>query len=353
MCFHLNPASRPEMYRLPTDISIITTYRCPMRCVMCNIWRNPTRVDEEIRHEELEMLPDFKFVNITGGEPFVREDLDEIIDVMFRKSPRIVISTSGWFDDRVIALAEKYPKIGIRISIEGMRDKNDELRGRSGGFDKGVGILRELKRMGLKDIGFGITVSNHNSADMLELYGLSKELGMEFATAAFHNSFYFHKYDNEITNAAEVTDNFCRLIDAQLKENNPKSWFRAYFNMGLVNYVNGGKRLLPCEAGSVNCFLDPWGEIYPCNGMEEGKWKLSMGNIRSGKSFEEIWNSPEAEEVRRHVANCPKNCWMVGTVSPVMKKNIIKPASWVLANKARSVLGMKPKLSYEVRKTIE
>ena len=145
MCFHLNPASRPEMYRLPTDISIITTYRCPMRCVMCNIWRNPTRVDEEIRPEELEMLPDFKFVNITGGEPFVREDLDEIIDVMFRKSPRIVISTSGWFDDRVIALAEKYPKIGIRISIEGMRDKNDELRGRSGGFDKGVGILRELK----------------------------------------------------------------------------------------------------------------------------------------------------------------------------------------------------------------
>lgn len=131
-----------------------------MRCVMCNIWRNPTRVDEEIRPEELEMLPDFKFVNITGGEPFVREDLDEIIDVMFRKSPRIVISTSGWFDDRVIALAEKYPKIGIRISIEGMRDKNDELRGRSGGFDKGVGILRELKRMGLKDIGFGITVSN-------------------------------------------------------------------------------------------------------------------------------------------------------------------------------------------------
>ncbi len=77
-----------------------------MRCVMCNIWRNPTRVDEEIRPEELEMLPDFKFVNITGGEPFVREDLDEIIDVMFRKSPRIVISTSGWFDDRVIALAE-------------------------------------------------------------------------------------------------------------------------------------------------------------------------------------------------------------------------------------------------------
>ncbi len=341
------------MYRLPTDISIITTYRCPMQCMMCNIWKNPTAKAKEITPGELEMLPDFKFVNITGGEPFVREDLEEIIEVMFRKSPRIVISTSGWFDDRVIALARKYPRIGIRISIEGMRDKNDELRGRPGGFDKGVGILRELKAMGLKDIGFGITVSNHNSADMLHLYDLSKELGMEFATAAFHNSFYFHKYDNVITNAAEVTDNFCRLIDAQLKEHSPKSWFRAYFNMGLVNYVNGGRRLLPCEAGSVNCFLDPYGEIYPCNGMEQDKWMLSMGNIRSGKSFEEIWNSPEADEVRRHVASCPKNCWMVGTVSPVMKKNILKPASWVVANKARSLVGLKPVLNAATRKAIE
>ena len=341
------------MYRLPTDISIITTYRCPMQCMMCNIWKNPTAKAKEITPGELEMLPDFKFVNITGGEPFVREDLEEIIEVMFRKSPRIVISTSGWFDDRVIALARKYPRIGIRISIEGMRDKNDELRGRPGGFDKGVGILRELKAMGLKDIGFGITVSNHNSADMLHLYDLSKELGMEFATAAFHNSFYFHKYDNVITNAAEVTDNFCRLIDAQLKEHSPKSWFRAYFNMGLVNYVNGGRRLLPCEAGSGNCFLDPYGEIYPCNGMEQDKWKLSMGNIRSGKNFEEIWNSPEADEVRRHVASCPKNCWMVGTVSPVMKKNILKPASWVVANKARSLVGLKPVLNSATRKAIE
>lgn len=340
------------MHKLPTDISIITTYRCPMRCMMCNIWKNPTDPKEELKPGELEMLPEFKFVNITGGEPFVREDLDEIIEIMFRKSPRIVISTSGWFDDRVIALAEKYPNIGIRISIEGLRDKNDELRGRSGGFDKGVNILRELKKMGLKDIGFGITVSNHNSSDMLDLYELSKELGMEFATAAFHNSFYFHKYDNVITNAREVTDNFKRLIDRQLKEHHPKSWFRAYFNMGLINYVNGGRRLLPCEAGSVNFFLDPYGEVYPCNGLEESCWKQSMGNIRSGKSFEEIWNSPEADEVRRKVAGCPKNCWMVGTVSPVMKKLIIDPAKWVIANKTRSILGMEPKLSRVVEDTI-
>ncbi len=323
-----------------------------MRCKMCNIWQNPSDIKEEIKASDLEMLPSFKFVNITGGEPFIREDLPEIVETMFRKSPRIVISTSGWYDDRVIALAERFPKIGIRISIEGMKATNDALRGREGGFEKGVRTLRRLKEMGVTDIGFGITVSNHNSADMLNLYELSKELDMEFATAAFHNSFYFHKYDNVITNKEEVTANFRRLMELQMKERHPKSWFRAYFNMGLINYVNGGKRLLPCEAGTVNFFVDPWGEVYPCNGMEESKWKLSMGNIRSGMSFEEIWNSPQADKVRQHVRTCPKNCWMVGTASPVMKKYISNPARWVAANKVRSLLGRPLKLLPQVRKQI-
>lgn len=340
------------MNKLPTDISIITTYRCPMRCKMCNIWQNPTKKEEEITAKDLRILPNFKFVNITGGEPFIREDLPEIVELMFTKSPRIVISTSGWYDDRVIDLAKSFPNIGIRVSIEGLKAKNDELRGREGGFEKGVSILRKLKEMGVKDIGFGITVSNHNSADMLELYKLSKELDMEFATAAFHNSFYFHKYDNVITNRHEVTDNFRKLIDAQLKESHPKSWFRAYFNMGLINYINGGKRLLPCEAGSVNFFIDPWGEVYPCNGMEESKWKKSMGNIRLANSFDEIWNSAQADEVRKAVKNCPKNCWMVGTASPVMKKYIHKPAVWALTNKMRSLVGKPIKLASCVEKQI-
>ena len=338
------------MSKLPTDISIITTYRCPMRCQMCNIWQNPTKKEEEITAKDLKILPNFKFVNITGGEPFVREDLGEIVELMFTKAPRIVISTSGWFEDRVIDIAKHFPNIGIRLSIEGMKAKNDELRGREGGFEKGVRTLRRLREMGIKDVGFGITVSNHNSADMLELYELAKELDMEFATAAFHNSFYFHKYDNVITNKDEVTSNFMKLIEMQLREPHPKSWFRAYFNMGLINYINGGKRLLPCEAGTVNFFIDPWGEVYPCNGLEESKWKKSMGNIRKAEKFEDIWFSKEADEVRELVRTCPKNCWMVGTASPVMKKYIHKPAMWVLENKVRTIFGKPVKLLSSVKK---
>ena len=115
---------------------------------MCNIWFNPTNKSEEIKASDLRTLPKLKFINLTGGEPFVREDLAEIVEECYRHTDRIVISTSGWFEDRVVALAKKFPNIGIRISIEGLSGKNDELRGHAGGFDKGLRTLLTLKEMG-------------------------------------------------------------------------------------------------------------------------------------------------------------------------------------------------------------
>ena len=324
---------------MPTDVSIITTYRCQMECKMCDIWRNPTNKNKEITAEELKMLPNFKFANITGGEPFLRQDLEEIVEVMFTKAKRIVISTSGWHTKRILKLAERFPNIGIRVSIEGLEEKNNELRGRSTGFQRGIATLKGLRELGIKDIGFGITVSNKNSHDMLELYELSKEMKMEFATAAFHNSYYFHKNDNFITNQDVVIKNFELLIDKLLKENNPKSWYRAFFNLGLINYIKGGKRMLPCEAGTANFFIEPYGEVYSCNGLEKKYWKESMGNIRDVENFEDLWYSEQAEKVRGLVKTCPKNCWMVGTAAPVMKKYIKHPTKWVLKNKIKSIIG--------------
>ena len=323
----------------PTDVSIITTYRCQMQCKMCDIWENPSDSKREITAKELEMLPNFKFVNITGGEPFVRRDLEDIVEVMYTKAPRIVISTSGWHTDRIIKMAKRFPNIGIRVSIEGLSQKNDDLRGREGSFDRALRLLLTLKEMGVKDIGFGCTVSNKNSEDMLWLYKLSREMGLEFATASFHNSYYFHKDDNEITNKDEVINNFRKLMEELLKDKSPKSWYRAFFNLGLINYIREQPRMLPCEAGTANFFIEPYGDVYPCNGLEDRYWKESMGNIRDVKSFDEIWFSEQAEKVRGLVRTCPKNCWMVGTAAPVMKKYIKHPTAWVVKNKIKSMLG--------------
>ena len=117
---------------------IAVTYRCNAKCTMCNIWKYPSKKEEEITLSDIERLPKMSFTNITGGEPFLREDLEEIIKIIRKKTKRIVISTNGYFTDRIVHLAEKYKDIGIRISIEGLPKVNDELRGIKNGFDRGL-----------------------------------------------------------------------------------------------------------------------------------------------------------------------------------------------------------------------
>lgn len=310
-----------------TFASIIVTYRCNARCHMCNTWQFPSERTEEIGLSVYEKLPKMDAVNVTGGEPFLRENLEEIVGVLKKKTKRLVISSNGYFTDRTLKLFERHRDIGIRISIEGLPKANDELRGIKDGFDRGIRTLIELSRMGVKDIGFGITASDRNVRDMIELYQLARMMGMEFATAAIHNAFYFHKLDNKFHDVPAAVVEFKKLIKELLKSGKVKDWFRAYFNYGLINYIQGRPRLLPCEMGHDSFFLSPTGEIYPCNVIEE-----SMGNL-SEKSFDEIWAGAEAGRIRKLVTACSKNCWMIGSVSQQMKKNISKPGLWIIKHK--------------------
>ena len=305
---------------------------------MCHTWKYPSKEEEEWKPPLLLKLPELDFVNVTGGEPFLREDIDEILTILQRKAKRVVISTNGYLTERILHTAEKFPKVGIRISIEGLPETNDLLRGIEHGFDRGLRTLLELQRRGIKDIGFGITISDRNARDMLELYQLAKAMRVEFATAVVHNSDYFHKHDNAIEHKEAVIGYLRELIDDLLTSGRVKNWFRAYFNYGLINHVEGKERLLPCGAGTEMFFLDPWGEVRPCNGQDDLTGDMSMGNLRE-QSFDEIWEGNKAARVREIIQQCPKNCWMIGTASPAMKKNLLKPLIWVLHNKIRSLLG--------------
>lgn len=290
---------------------------------MCNTWQHPTALCDEVSAADLASLPKMSFANITGGEPFLRTDLADIVEVVRSKADRVVISTNGYFTDRILEVAQRYPDLGFRVSLEGLPAANDELRGLKDGFDHGLRTLLRLRRLGVKDIGFGITLSDRNADDVLELYELADAMGLEFATAAVHNTYYFHKDDNAIAEVDRVTRNLEELSRRLLATNRPKNWFRAWFNMGLANYVRGKGRLLPCDMGSDIFFVDPFGRILPCNGME-----AVMGSLKED-SFDEIWNGPRAQEVRRCVQDCGANCWMIGSVSPAMKKHITIPARWV------------------------
>ena len=294
--------------------TVIVTYRCNARCSMCNRYKAPSKAEEEISIETIKKLPKMYFTNITGGEPFIRTDLKDVVRELYKKSDRIVISTNGFFTDRILDLCKEFPQIGIRISIEGLEKTNNEIRGLNDGYQRGYTTLKKLREMGMKDVGFGMTVQDKNAPDLVPLYKISNKMGMEFATASLHNSFYFVEAKNIIHDRPMVAKNFESLVNELLKSNSPKKWFRAYFNHGLINYIYGQKRLLPCDMSFDTFFIDPYGDVMPCNGTKD---KEVMGNL------------------------CDRDCWMIGSVSPAMHKYIGRVIPWVISHKVKSMMGIK------------
>lgn len=330
------------------ECAVITTYRCNARCMMCRAWDNPSRASEEVTPEIIDKIPGgHKRLNITGGEPLLRKDLEDIVAVLDKKTNRLEISTNGYFTDRIVEIARKFPNIMIRVSVEGLPKLNDELRGLKDGFDHALRTVLRLKEVGLKDVGFGIVISDRNVKDLLDLYHLMAAMDLEFSNATMHNSYYFFKDDNKIEDLDLVTAEMKKFITALLtsKRANPrmrvKDWFRAYINLGLLNHMQGKARPLKCGAGTDTFFLDPYGYILACNGSAE-PWV--MGDLKTS-DFDEIWNSESAKAVRERVGSCKRDCWMTGTAVPAMRKKIWVPVYWVLGNKLRLAFGKEPKLS--------
>ena len=312
------------------DAAVIVTYRCNARCTMCNTWQFPTRPAEESGPALLTRLPHgLGRVNITGGEPLIREDLGEIVEILTPRARRLEISTNGWFTDRLVELGRRHPQIVVRISLEGLAETNDRIRGLPGGFDRAMASFHGLRAAGVRNLGFAMTIQDGNAHDVLRLYELASGLDAEFALAVPHNGYYFHKHDNRIDDVDGVQTALHDLIEALLRLRRPKEWFRAYLARGLAEYVGGEPRKLACTAGTDLFFLDPRGEVYPCNALD-----VSLGNLRE-HSFETIWKGPAARRARAAVAACDRRCWMTGTAVPAMRRHLPEVAWWVTRRKVR------------------
>jgi MoaA/NifB/PqqE/SkfB family radical SAM enzyme len=324
------------------ECAVITTYRCNAKCGMCHSWQNPSRASEEFEPRILEKIPGgMQRLNITGGEPLLRKDIAEIVRILDKKTRRLEISTNGYFTERTVEIARQFPKIMIRVSVEGLPTLNDRLRGLEGGFDHALRTILRLRNLGIEDIGFAMTLSGENCRDLPDVYTLVASMDLELANAVVHNSFYFHKYDNEIANSEEVQAVMTSFIEQLLKsprrnlKKKMKDWFRAYLNLGLLRHVQGLARPLPCGAGTDTFFIDPWGNVLACNGSLQ---PMIMGDLKT-QSFEDIWHSEQADAVRKQVKNCEQNCWMTGTAVPAMRGNPWRPLVWVLRNKLRLAQG--------------
>jgi Fe-coproporphyrin III synthase len=309
------------------DGIVAVTYRCNSRCSMCYTWQHPSKKEDEIRPDHLESLPKMVRMNVTGGEPFLRDDLSDVLDVLKTKAKRVVISSNGFLTKRTIDVMRKHTDVGIRISFDGVGETHDRIRGIKNAHETALKTLRGLREIGVKDLGIAVTVSDMNADDLVPLYKLSKDNCVELATAILHNAYYFHKDDNRITDKQAVEVGIRALIDAYLKSSSPKDWFRAYFTNGIINHMYSGKRELKCTMATDSFFVDPFGTVRPCNVMD-----FPFGSLKE-MPFEEIWSSPAAAEARRRVDGCTSNCWMIGSVGHLMRRRAWVPFTWIARHK--------------------
>ena len=318
--------------------SLITTFRCNAQCNMCNIWKFQTSPSEEIDASYYEQLPAGLRINITGGEPTLRPDIDKIFEILYPKSRLLELSTNGYNTQKIVELANKYPNILIRVSVEGLPKINDAKRGIKDGFDHALRTILELKKTKCKNIGFSVVISPDNYMDLLHLYDLCVALDVELGNSAVHNSWYFHKDDNQIESEEALRQHelFVKALLTSKRrhlKDRLKDYGRAYFNRSIHRRLRGDtdEYRPPCGAFNDFFFIDPWGNVTPCNGSGE-EW--IMGNIKED-TLENIMASDKARQAMEKVSQCKRNCTFIVTERHDMVRRPWVPILWILKNKWR------------------
>ncbi|MEA3150805.1 MAG: hypothetical protein QOD56_1744 [Gammaproteobacteria bacterium] len=323
------------------DLTVIPTFRCNSRCQMCYIWKNPTEPKLEVTAQTLSKLPGgFDNLNLSGGEPTLRRDLVELVEVLYPKARIMEISSNGLHPEKLVPIIKKYPNIKVRFSLEGDEATSNRIRGEEDGAAMKIKGLRMLQEAGGTDLGFAFVIQDENVDQLVRTYEFARKQGFELATSTLHNAWQFYKNDNYFYDRVKVARQVEGLVTGLMKSGKVKNWFRAYLNLGLIEKILGHKRLIPCVAGTGFAFIDPWSDVWACNVRSD----LPFGNL-ARQSWEEIIASETARNSIGKVKACEQNCWMVTTARTAMRSNLIPqapkagPLMWVLKNKLKVSFG--------------
>jgi MoaA/NifB/PqqE/SkfB family radical SAM enzyme len=323
---------------MPVDAVLAVTYRCNAHCKMCGIWQS--KPEAELPPEEYARLPSsLRDVNLTGGEPFLRDDLPEIHAAVRSACPRArtVVSTNGLLTDRIVAsvraMGKIEPEIGIAVSVDGPAEVHDRLRGVPGAYAAATGTVRALQEAGFRNLRLAFTATRENADCLGQVYALAHELGVEFTCALQHASeHYFHvQTPAAMLTEAELRRAMAPAIRGELRSLSPKRWARAYFMDGLCRFAAGRGRPLPCRAGRDFFFMSPGGDVFTCNAAP-----FHMGNL-SRQSFERMWTSIEATNARARAEVCRTGCWMICTARTAVRKAWPRVLLWALIHRVVGV----------------
>ena len=145
---------------------------------MCSIWQIEDH--EEMPPEFYSKLPTtLRDVNISGGEPFLRKDLSEVVRIAHERLPRarVIVSTNGLLGARLVPraleLVQIDPGIGFGISVDGIGEMQDYIRGVKGAYENVLETVKGLLAEGVTNIRLAYTLTRENSEHMLKVYRLS------------------------------------------------------------------------------------------------------------------------------------------------------------------------------------
>ncbi len=302
---------------------------------MCNIWQNPS--EEEMEPEHFEKLPtSLRTINITGGEPFLRKDLVEVLSSIHKRAPyaRIVFSTNGLLTDTIVKVLsevrEFHPRVGVGVSIDGLENTHDVTRGVEGTFKSAIATIESLKGMGITDLRMGMTFVQNNIREAKDVFDLSKRLGVQFTATFAHNSeIYFQKTDNPLPEeSGSRQDALKAVVKAELRSGSPKDWFRAYHMRGITDPKLRGEFISHCEAGSRFFFMSPSGNVFPCSVMN-----MLIGNLRRAETWDDLFRDDVEARVIRAVRGCRNDCWMVCNTRSLIIAHPFKATYWVAKHK--------------------
>lgn len=311
------------MKNYPTQIAnFAVTYRCNSRCQNCNIWQKEP--EDELTLTEIikfftvnrDLLKGVKSIQLTGGEPFLRDDLPQIAATITKTIPRcmIWIPTNGLDPDRVkdhvLKMVNDGVKLGVSVSLDGIASINDNIRGVTGSYKlarKTLSSLSTIKKAQPRlNLSVGLTLTPENLREAPIIQRIAYNNGADFSFRPVNRSdFYYNNVQSESLDPDTLASVLKSIAyNAVTNKGRIKSLTTLRYIQGVYQYLSKG-RVLPCTAGSNSFFLDPTGNIYPCLVMDH-----KLGNIRE-EPFESIWESEKAMEARDLVTNlkCP-TCWL-------------------------------------------
>jgi len=322
----------------PLYLVFFVTERCNARCAHCLLGERAPSPQDELTIDEIvrisASMDDLLFFTPTGGEPFLRRDLSEIVHIFHvnNRAINVGIPTNGSLTERVIdttrrILAEN-PGLDLHIdvSLDGPPAVHDRIRGVPGLYERALATYRELRTLERHhrnlSVCIQVTVSAFNQDVLVEHYEtLKREVGVNTVFPLLVRGSPRDPAAKEGVDIRRYED-FCRLLEADTRA----LVLSGYYKMPFSDVLNA-KRIvrpqiiartvrerrfqLPCVAGTLGGALFSQGQVLPCellSGME-------MGNVRQADyDFKRIWFSPRAQEIKRWVHDqrcfCTYECFL-------------------------------------------